>query len=33
VRVNRDALLPFWNEGDAFSIDEVVAFVRRLRKS
>ena len=32
VRLNKDALLRFWNEGDGYSIREVVALVQSLRK-
>jgi hypothetical protein len=32
VRLNRIELLRFWSEGDSFTLDEVVAFVRGLRK-
>lgn len=32
VRLNREALLRFWNEGDRYSIHEVVAFVGALKK-
>jgi hypothetical protein len=32
VRLNKGALLRFWNEGDAFSVREVVAFVQSLKK-
>jgi len=32
VRQNREALLRFWEEGDSYSIREVVALVQSLRK-
>jgi hypothetical protein len=32
VRLNRRALLQFWNEGDSLSIHEVLAFVKSLKK-
>lgn len=32
VRLNRAALLRFWSEGDSFSIHEVLAFVKALKK-
>jgi hypothetical protein len=32
VALNRDALLRFWNDGDAWSVDELVAFVATLKK-
>jgi hypothetical protein len=32
VRRNRPALLKFWNEGDSWSIHEVLAFVKSLKK-
>ena len=33
VKLNREALLRFWNEGDTFSVREVVAFVANLKKA
>ena len=32
VTLNREALLRFWNEGDTWSIRDVVAFVESLKK-
>jgi hypothetical protein len=32
VRLNREALLTFWNEGTSWTHDEVNAFVARLQK-
>jgi hypothetical protein len=32
VRLNRKALLEFWNEGDRLSIHEVLDFVKSLKK-
>jgi hypothetical protein len=32
VRINKDALLRFWIEGDGYSIHEVVELVRSLKK-
>ena len=32
VKLNREALLQFWNEGDSWSIDELSAFATRLKK-
>ncbi len=32
VRLNRDALSKFWNEGDTLSVREVVGFVESLKK-
>ena len=32
VRLNKDALLRFWNEGDGYSIHEVVDLVKSLKK-
>ena len=32
VRLNKDALLRFWNEGDGYSIHEVVDLVNALKK-
>lgn len=32
VRLNRAALLRFWNEGDSYSIHEVMELVRSLEK-
>jgi hypothetical protein len=32
VRVNKDTLLRFWNEGDSYSIHEVVELVNSLKK-
>ena len=32
VKLNREALLRFWNEGETFSVDELVAFVESLQK-
>jgi hypothetical protein len=32
VKLNREALLRFWNEGDSYSVREVVAFVAGLKK-
>jgi hypothetical protein len=32
VRVNKDALLRFWDEGDSYSIHEVVELVNSLKK-
>lgn len=32
VRLNKDALLRFWNEGDGYSIHEVVDLVHSLKK-
>jgi hypothetical protein len=32
VRLNKDALLRFWNEGDGYSIHEVVDLVQSLKK-
>jgi hypothetical protein len=32
VKLNRDALLRFWNEGDSFSVRDVVDFVAALKK-
>jgi hypothetical protein len=32
VEINCEALLRFWNEGETFSVDDLVAFVRALKK-
>ena len=32
VRLNREALLKFWNEGESWTLDEVNAFANRLKK-
>jgi hypothetical protein len=32
VRLNYEALLKFWNEGETMSVDEIVAFVGSLKK-
>lgn len=32
VRLNRDALLRFWNEGEDWSVNTVVAFAKSLKK-
>jgi len=32
VRLNREALLRFWNEGDSYSMRDVVALVQSLKK-
>lgn len=32
VRLNKGELLEFWNEGDSWSIHEVLAFVQSLKK-
>jgi hypothetical protein len=32
VKLNREALLRFWNEGDAFSVRELTEFVASLQK-
>jgi hypothetical protein len=32
VRLNREALLRFWDEGETLSVHEVVAFVKSLKK-
>jgi hypothetical protein len=32
VRLNQQLLLKFWNEGDSWSIHEVLAFVKSLKK-
>ena len=32
VQLNREALLRFWNEGDGYSIHQVVDLVRSLKK-
>lgn len=32
VRLNREALLRFWNQGDTYSVREVVAFATDLKK-
>ena len=32
VTLNRDALLQFWNEGEAWPIDDLAAFASRLKK-
>ena len=32
VRINKDTLLSFWNEGDSYTIHEVVALVNSLKK-
>ena len=32
VRLNREALLRFWDEGETFSIRDMTAFVQSLHK-
>jgi hypothetical protein len=32
VKLNREALLQFWNEADSWPIDDLSAFVKRLKK-
>lgn len=32
VKLNREALLRFWNEGDTFSFDELSDFIASLKK-
>jgi hypothetical protein len=32
VKLNREALLRFWNEGESMSIDELHAFAKSLKK-
>jgi hypothetical protein len=32
VRLNREALLRFWNDGETFSVRDMVAFVAGLKK-
>jgi hypothetical protein len=32
VKLNREALLRFWNEGETFSVRDMVAFVAGLKK-